>query len=278
MSAGDKTADSAVIPACAAAAGSLRAPATLTEARILEPQNLGCGRSFALHNSAVDTYLLTSGYKLSHEKQRMPAPSPRLYFAYGSNLSPTQMALRCPSSVPVGLAHLAGYTFIINSRGYANVVRSTAPGDDAPAPPTDTAGPGGYGVYGVLYTLTPADEAALDMCEGVPYAYQKHDLPATVVSTAAAAEASPALPHDGDTGPQKGASVTALVYVDGERTAPSLPRAEYVGRMNHGVDEAAELFGLPAAYVDRVVRPYIPALNSPIAGATTIEDPFHDRA
>ncbi|KAK2050812.1 hypothetical protein LZ31DRAFT_537420 [Colletotrichum somersetense] len=203
----------------------------------------------------------------------MPAPSPRLYFAYGSNLSPTQMALRCPSSVPVGLAHLAGHTFIINSRGYANVVRSIAPGDDAPAPPTDPAGPG---VYGVLYTLPPADEAALDMCEGVPYAYQKHNLPVTVVSIAAAA--SPALSHDGDTGPQKGASVTALVYVDGERAAPSSPRAEYVGRMNRGVDEAAELFGLPAAYVDRVVRPYIPALKSPTAGATAIEDPFHDRA
>ncbi|EFQ25020.1 AIG2-like family protein [Colletotrichum graminicola] len=203
----------------------------------------------------------------------MPASSPRLYFAYGSNLSPTQMSLRCPSSVPVGLAHLAGHTFIINSRGYANVVR-TAPEDDAPAPPTDPAGPG---VYGVLYTLPPADEATLDVCEGVPYAYQKHDLYVTVVSTAiSTAAAPPASPPAGDAGPQQGASITALVYVDGERTTRSLPRAEYVGRMNRGLDEAGELFGLPAAYVDRVVRPYIPAQDSPIVGA--IADPFHERA
>ncbi|KAK1599040.1 uncharacterized protein LY79DRAFT_665588 [Colletotrichum navitas] len=196
----------------------------------------------------------------------MPTSSPRLYFAYGSNLSPTQMSLRCPSSVPVGLAHLAGYTFIINSRGYAN--------DDAPAPPT---GPVGPGVYGVLYTLPPADEATLDMCEGVPYAYQKHDLSVIVVSTANSTAAAPPAPSPaGDAGPQQGASITALVYVDGERTTPSLPRAEYVGRMNRGLDEAGELFGLPAAYVDRVVRPYIPAQDSPIVGA--IADPFHERA
>ncbi|KAK1980860.1 AIG2-like family protein [Colletotrichum cereale] len=199
----------------------------------------------------------------------MAASSPRLYFAYGSNLSPTQMALRCPSSVPVGLAHLAGYTFIINSRGYANVVR------DAPEPPTDPAGPG---VYGVLYTLSPADEATLDKCEGVPYAYQKHDLhvklvPSSSSSSAAAAAAAPPASSPGCDDAH--AVATALVYVDGERTAPSSPRAEYVGRMNRGLGEAAELFGLPAAYVDRVIRPYIPAPEAPIVGPTTaIADPF----
>ncbi|KAK2008104.1 hypothetical protein LZ32DRAFT_540653 [Colletotrichum eremochloae] len=199
----------------------------------------------------------------------MSAASPRLYFAYGSNLSPTQMALRCPSSVPVGMAHLAGYTFIINSRGYANVVR-TAPENDASAPPMES------GVYGVLYILPATDEATLDRCEGVPYAYQKHDLPVTVVSTATAAPPAPS--PDGDAGPQKGTSATALVYVDGERTVPSSPRAEYVGRMNRGVYEAAQLFGLPAAYVDRVIRPYIPHPESAIVGATAIADPFLERA
>ena len=34
----------------------------------------------------------------------------RLYFAYGSNLSTTQMQYRCPRSTPVGLAHLKGWT------------------------------------------------------------------------------------------------------------------------------------------------------------------------
>lgn len=61
------------------------------------------------------------------------APSPQpppsqtlLYFAYGSNLSTTQMALRCPDATPIALGRLAGWEFMINARGFANVVPSTA--------------------------------------------------------------------------------------------------------------------------------------------------------
>ncbi|GJC80701.1 hypothetical protein ColLi_03539 [Colletotrichum liriopes] len=216
----------------------------------------------------------------------MTAPTPRLYFAFGSNLSPTQMALRCPSSIPVGLAHLPGYTFIINSRGYANVVRnappSAAPGqsvsaaeNNKPPPLTDPTNPG---VYGILYTLPPTDEAVLDRCEGVPHAYQKEELPVAVVSTTSSdpssAASRPAPLSDGGGHLQKGDNVIALVYVDNERTEPSSPRAEYVDRMNRGVDEATKLFGLPAGYVDHVIRPYIPAPETSIVDTTAIADPF----
>ncbi|KAJ0166105.1 hypothetical protein CTA2_8645 [Colletotrichum tanaceti] len=227
----------------------------------------------------------------------MATPTPRLYFAYGSNLSPTQMALRCPSSVPVGLAYLPDYTFTINSRRYANVVRNVAPplatptsgthavpasgGNDNSSSngggQTDPANPG---VYGVLYILPPADEAVLDRCEGVPYAYQKEDLLVTVVSVTG--------PNgcDGDDDdddsiarPRNGATVAALVYVDNDRVEPSTPWDEYVDRMNRGVDEATRLFGLPAGYVDRVIRPYIPASEeASVADHTAIGDPFLERA
>ncbi|KAK1637315.1 hypothetical protein BDP81DRAFT_273310, partial [Colletotrichum phormii] len=181
--------------------------------------------------------------------------SPRLYFAYGSNLSPTQMSLRCPASTPLGLAHLPNHTFIINSRRYANVVPNgpANPAHPAAATPTTDPAPASVpGVYGILYALPPQDEATLDRCEGVPHAYQKQDLAIKVVnftppSTTAAVNLTP------------GSNVTALVYVDTERTEPSTPWDEYIDRMNRGVDEATERFGLPRGYVDEVIRPYIPA-------------------
>jgi hypothetical protein len=72
----------------------------------------------------------------------------RLYFAYGSNMGKVRMAARCPRSTRLGPATLPGYRWIIAADGYANVVHSAA---DA--------------VEGVLFELTPADEASLDICE-----------------------------------------------------------------------------------------------------------------
>ncbi|KXH35855.1 AIG2 family protein [Colletotrichum simmondsii] len=225
---------------------------------------------------------------------------PRLYFAYGSNLSPTQMSLRCPASTPLGLAHLPDHTFIINARRYANVVpngpvnpaylanvdadAAAAPTTDpasasAPPPPPSAPPPAAPGVYGALYALPPQDEATLDRCEGVPHAYQKQDLAVSIVNltskgtgaTSAAAGLTP------------GSNVTALVYVDTERTEPSTPWPEYIDRMNRGVDEATERFGLPRGYVDEVIRAYIPAAAAAAASdedvggggkSKTIKDPF----
>ncbi|KAL2878297.1 hypothetical protein SGCOL_006549 [Colletotrichum sp. CLE4] len=207
---------------------------------------------------------------------------PRLYFAYGSNLSPTQMSLRCPASTPLGLAHLPNHTFIINSRRYANVVPNgpvDAPHPPSAVPATDTAP--APGVYGILYALPPQDEATLDRCEGVPHSYQKQELAVKVVNftpagTAAAVNLTP------------GSNVTALVYVDTERTEPSTPWDEYIDRMNRGVDEATERFGLPRGYVDEVIRAYIPAAatsldskeeeeGAGVGKSKTIKDPFLEK-
>ncbi|TDZ37205.1 hypothetical protein C8035_v007318 [Colletotrichum spinosum] len=172
-----------------------------------------------------------------------------LYFAYGSNLSPTQMAARCPGARLVGLAYLPGYEFIINERQFANVVvAATGP---AVAPTR---------VYGVLYTLTQADEDTLDRCEGVPWAYEKQTLPVVRQRGEVVGEAG------------GGDAVSALVYVDAARTAPGRPREEYVGRMNRGIAEAGAI-GLPAEYVRAVLRAWIPEPEGG-GGAEGIVDPF----
>ncbi len=169
-----------------------------------------------------------------------------LYFAYGSNLSPFQMNQRCPNSVPVGLAHLSDWRWLINERGYANIVkidpRPQPSGDGHDNSPATTS----PGVYGVLYRLDPYDEVRLDVCEGVPWAYEKQHVRATIILGKD--------PTDGD-------SVEVLAYIDFKRVLPSLPKSEYVGRMNRGIREAMKDWNLPESYVDEVMRPFIPQGN-----------------
>jgi hypothetical protein len=73
-----------------------------------------------------------------------------LYFAYGANMDPVHMAERCPGARQLGIATLPGHAFGIAATGYATV---------RPDP--------GMIVRGVLWRLTPADEASLDEFEGV---------------------------------------------------------------------------------------------------------------
>ncbi len=73
-----------------------------------------------------------------------------LYFAYGSNMSPPQMRVRCPGSQPVGAAELAGWRFSMTARGGANIV------PDA-----------GSSVHGVLWNCEPHHIAILDEYEGI---------------------------------------------------------------------------------------------------------------
>ncbi|KAF4123203.1 MFS transporter, SP family,ral alpha glucoside:H+ symporter [Geosmithia morbida] len=165
-------------------------------------------------------------------------PNEILYFAFGSNLSTQQMLRRCPSSTPVGLAHLAGWSWIINERGFANIIPDellslsesltaySSPGGEPPA--KSSRG----GVYGLLYLLPPADEERLDRCENVPVAYGKQHVD---VLWERDASGKP-LPK-----PEK---VKALAYVDTERVRGSRPKEEYVARMRRGIDEVVKDWGL----------------------------------
>lgn len=112
-----------------------------------------------------------------------------LYFAYGSNMSRTQMRPRCRSAREVGTGTLAGYRFIVMADGYATVV---------PAP-------GGI-VHGLLWRLTPRDLAALNAYEGIDAGlYRAVTLPVRV----------------------RGERAAALVYV-GRSRVPGRPRPGYL--------------------------------------------------
>lgn len=188
-----------------------------------------------------------------------PAKPQTLYFGYGSNLWLHQMQLRCPTSQYLGVARLPNYRWIINDRGYANVVerRDTAEAEaEAEAEAAAEAGNSSAAaaadaVYGLVYSLLPADEARLDVNEGVPEAYTKETLGVDFWASDPRVE-------DGwvdVSGPAQGRD--ALVYIDRKRVAESRPRREYVYRMNMGIRDAVKM-GVPRGYVDAVMRKFIP--------------------
>ncbi|KAL6359445.1 hypothetical protein LRP88_06866 [Fusarium phalaenopsidis] len=162
-----------------------------------------------------------------------------LYFAYGSNLSTEQMRQRCPYSTPVGLAYLEGWKWIINARGYANIVQ--LPLDDNEDETDKGKGKAvddeEHGVYGLLYLLPPQDEERLDQHEGVPWAYQKFQVNVKWAHSKDSEE-----------------TLRALVYVDGQRVEEDVPRDEYVGRMERGIEDAVDNWGLDEEWADRTMR------------------------
>ena len=124
------------------------------------------------------------------------------YFAYGSNLCVTQMALRCPEAVNPRPAVLADHDWLINQRGVATVEPFA-----------------GNQVHGVLWQISDDDLATLDTAEGVPVRYRRDQL--TV--------------HTGD-GPSP-----AWVYID-HRVNPGPPRPGYLpriidGAVHHGLPQ-----------------------------------------
>ena len=78
-----------------------------------------------------------------------------LYFAYGSNLDPTQMRLRCPQARYVGKARLDGYRLCFPRW---STIRASAVVGLEPA--------AGEVVWGVLYEVGGSDLARLDEREG----------------------------------------------------------------------------------------------------------------
>jgi gamma-glutamylcyclotransferase len=169
-------------------------------------------------------------------------PNTTIYFGYGSNLWLHQMHLRCPNSTYLGIARLNDYKWIINERGYANVVE--LPSATSPSSQSDFS----TVVFGLVYALDPTDEAALDKNEGVPVAYTKEHL--TVDFWAGRREQW----IDVDARPSR--EVEMLVYIDRKRVKEDSPREEYVIRMNRGIVDALEV-GVPKGYVRDVMRRFI---------------------
>lgn len=163
-----------------------------------------------------------------------------IYFGYGSNLWLEQMHIRCPNSQYMGVARLDDYQWIINDRGYANVVQ------------VSTGSGSGYKnvVFGLVYSLTAADEARLDKNEGVPVAYTKERLSCDFWSSDGSHKKV-----DTYQPPEK--SIDMLVYIDRKRVTPDAPRKEYIYRMNRGIEDGVKM-GVPEKYIREVMRKFIP--------------------
>ncbi|KAN0075069.1 hypothetical protein V8E54_007680 [Elaphomyces granulatus] len=198
-----------------------------------------------------------------------------MYFAYGSNLSYSQMKRRCAnhpekSAKPVAIARLDKWRWFICERGYANLMPpeilrvglQETKGENVPVSGKEDA------VFGILYDMTMDDEDLLDMYEGVddeaPDAppdrkvdrkdrkirpkeqgdgsYNKWYVPAIVTKWL-----------DGRDEEQTDNPLTVLVYIDEQHVRVGPPKTEYIARMNIAVRESVEL-GLPNDWAESVIR------------------------
>lgn len=132
------------------------------------------------------------------------------YFAYGTNMCRAPMASRCPGAAVVALAVLRGHRFIFNARGYGTVV------PDASAD-----------VHGVLWTIEPGDERALDQYEAVAEGLYRKERRTVAVSEG-----------------ERQRTVDALVYV----ATDSRQGVPLIGHLEQILVGAAAL-GLPEPYI-----------------------------
>ena len=104
-------------------------------------------------------------------------------------------------------------------------------------------------MYGLVYDLTPSDENGLDSNEGVPFAYTK------ALMAIEFWESKDGKAIDASV---QGTKKDALVYIDRKRVVDDIPQEEYIYRMNMGIKDAVDGAGVPFAYVQKVIRPFIP--------------------
>lgn len=194
--------------------------------------------SHDISSSAQDTIAATTS-SLSTTTASRPVKD-SYYFGYGSNLWLDQMRRRCPSSKYIGTAILHDWKWIISDRGYANVIPS--PGDI---------------VWGMVYILSAIDEAYLDRNEGAPTIYEKKVMNVDFMPAKGLAV--------------EGGLIQGLVYVDVKRTHVGDIAEEYIYRMNQAIKDAVQM-GVPEEYIERCLRPFIPAEDPP--GAGEVKDPF----
>ncbi|KAJ5225101.1 hypothetical protein N7468_006326 [Penicillium chermesinum] len=226
----------------------------------------------------INQDLSNCGPSVVHRLEPRTKPK-HLYFAYGSNLSPTQMKQRCTvnptlSSRPLAIAFLPHWRWLICQAGYANVLPPEGlrvgpqNGRDARTVPVSGSADG---VYGVLYEMDGGDERILDGYEGVDHgsAVSEGDAVSTAIRpreqgvghynkwyvTARVVEWIGGEEHGVRV--QAGAEVPVLVYVDEERVRPSPPKTEYIARMNRAMRES-EVLGLNGSWLEEVLRPFIP--------------------
>ncbi|KAG9026309.1 hypothetical protein FRB95_009006 [Tulasnella sp. JGI-2019a] len=179
----------------------------------------------------------------------MSSTKKTIYFGYGSNLWLQQMQLRCPDSTYLGIGRLPSYRWMVNRRGYANVVQM-----EASSASSSSSSENDHEVYGLVFSLTPSDEARLDINEGVPYAYDKEMLRVRFWPS----WSSDVWVDVADMG--RSYEREMLVYVNRETVEDAKPKNEYIYRMNLGIKDAVKL-GVPKDYVKQVMRKFIPEVE-----------------
>lgn len=191
---------------------------------------------------ALNQALQNLWYSVTHQTANMPGNLSKatLYFGYGSNLWRHQMQQRCPTSEYLGIARLSGYHWIINERGYANVVETK---DYTNEKHSYT-----HEVWGLVYSLQKQDEENLDRNEGVPIAYTKEDL--NIDFWQAHNDQAPKVKD-------KPKQIKMLVYINRNMVSADKPKQEYIYRMNMGIKDAIKE-GMPKEYVEQVMRKFIP--------------------
>ncbi|MHB1493331.1 MAG: gamma-glutamylcyclotransferase family protein [Thermoplasmataceae archaeon] len=140
-----------------------------------------------------------------------------LYFAYGSNMSFSQMRTRCPNSKFIGKACLKDFEFVFDGHSYnrggavANVIQKRE-----------------CKVEGGLFDITESDLKALDQYEGYPSTYDREEL---------------------EVSDEKGTSSPALIY---KRTGKKIgkPSDDYLKTIIDG----ARNCGLSEQYINVVLR------------------------
>lgn len=142
-----------------------------------------------------------------------------LYFAYGSNMDPTQMLERCPHAALAGFGHLPDHALCFPRRS-----KKRGCGVSSIEPKF------GHETWGVIWELSDDDLAALDQNEGyrperdpLANAYNRKTVTVNV----------------------GGAQIDAETYIASIQDGSHLPNAAYLAHLNRG----AAHHGLPETYL-----------------------------
>jgi len=128
-------------------------------------------------------------------------------------------------SLSISLSKICNRKWIINTRGYANIIPS----------PDHT-------VHGLIYELGEKDEDRLDRFEGLGDAYEKKILKVNLISaTASNVDIK---------------QITVMTYIDDKRVEEGKIIDEYIGRMNKAIEDGIEE-GISEKYFELNVCPFI---------------------
>jgi len=136
------------------------------------------------------------------------------YFAYGSNMSAAQMAVRCPGATRYGIGRLDSHRLVFNREG------TRRPGGVASV---EFLPSGGDAVYGVVWSMREQELRMLDEIED-PSAYRRITGLVTLAN---------------------GETIASEIYVAIPTAAHIPPDPEYLGL----IISSARAAGLPDSYI-----------------------------